>query len=80
MSKAAVTMISLQYANAFRRHASHAHRKINAATPGHIATDLKGHAGTRTVKEGAKIVVDLATLPDSGSSGGYFNEDGPLPW
>jgi NAD(P)-dependent dehydrogenase (short-subunit alcohol dehydrogenase family) len=79
-SKAAVTMISLQYANAFRRHPSHSHIKINAATPGHIATDLNGHAGTRTVKQGAKIVVELATLPDSGPSGGYFNEKGPLPW
>lgn len=79
-SKAAVTMMSLQYANAFRRHPSHSHIKINAATPGHIATDLNGHADTRTVKQGAKIVVDLATLPDSGPSGGYFNEKGPLPW
>jgi NAD(P)-dependent dehydrogenase (short-subunit alcohol dehydrogenase family) len=79
-SKAAVTMVSLQYANAFRRHPSQAHIKINAATPGHIATDLNGHAGTRTVEQGAKIVVDLATLPDSGPSGGYFNENGSLPW
>lgn len=54
-SKAAVTMISLQYANAFRRHPSHAHIKINAATPGHIATDLNGHAGTRTVKQVRKL-------------------------
>ena len=61
-------------------YASPSHIKINAATPGHIATDLNGHAGTRMVKQGAKIVVDLATLPDSGPSGGYFNEDGPLPW
>jgi hypothetical protein len=72
-------MISLKYANAIRRHPSHAHIMINAATPGHIATDLNGHAGTRTVKQGARIVVDLATRPDSGPSGGYFNEDGPLP-
>ncbi|CAH0342632.1 SDR family oxidoreductase [Rhizobium sp. CECT 9324] len=79
-SKAAVTMTSLQYANAFRRHPSHEHIKINAATPGHIATDLNSHAGTRTVQQGAKIVVDLATLPDSGPSGGYVNENGPLPW
>ncbi|WP_201772442.1 hypothetical protein [Neorhizobium vignae] len=78
-SKAAVTMISLQYANAFRRHPSHSHIKIDAATPGHIATDVNGYAGTRTVKQSAKIVVDLATLSDSGPSGGYFNEDGPLP-
>ena len=32
------------------------------------------------MKKGAKIVVDLAMLPDSRPSGGYFNDDGPLPW
>ncbi len=73
-------MLSLKYANAFRHHPSHAHVKINAATPSQIATDLNGHDGTHTAELGAKIVVDLATLPDSGPSGGYFNEDGPLPW
>src|SRR5579883_2065402 len=36
-SKAAVTMLTIQYANAFRRRSSHAHIKINAATPGYIA-------------------------------------------
>ncbi|CAN7733783.1 SDR family NAD(P)-dependent oxidoreductase [Neorhizobium sp. LjRoot104] len=68
-SKAAATMASLQYANAFRRHPSRAHIKINAATPGHIATDFDGHAGTCAVEHGAKIVVDLTILPDSGPSG-----------
>ena len=67
-------MISLQYANAFRRHPLHAHIKINAATPGHIATDLNGHAGTRTVKQGARIVVDLATLPTVALAGAIITK------
>jgi NAD(P)-dependent dehydrogenase (short-subunit alcohol dehydrogenase family) len=50
-SKATVTMVNLQYANAFRPHSSHAHIKINAATRGHIATGLNGHAGSRTVEQ-----------------------------
>lgn len=79
-SKAAVTMLTVQYANAFRRSATHAHIKINAATPGHIATDLNGHAGTRTVEQGARVVIELATLPDDGPSGGFFNDDGAVPW
>lgn len=79
-SKAAVTMMSLQYANAFRRSAAHAHIKINAATPGHIATDLNNGAGTRTPAQGAAIVVKLATLPDDGPSGGFFNDAGAVPW
>jgi NAD(P)-dependent dehydrogenase (short-subunit alcohol dehydrogenase family) len=43
-------------------------------------TDLNGHQGTRTVEEGARVVVELATLPDDGPSGGFFNDDGPVPW
>ena len=31
--KAAVTILTIQYANAFRRSGIHAHIKINAATP-----------------------------------------------
>lgn len=79
-SKAAVTMLTVHYANAFRRSPAHAHIKINSATPGYISTDLNKHAGTRTVEEGAKIVVKLATLSDDGPSGGFFDDDGAVPW
>jgi NAD(P)-dependent dehydrogenase (short-subunit alcohol dehydrogenase family) len=79
-SKAAVTMLTVQYSNAFRRSAPHAHIRINAATPGYVATDLNNHSGPRTVEQGAKIVVWLATLPQDGPSGGFFNDDGPVPW
>lgn len=79
-SKAAVTMLTVQYANAFQRSAEFAHVKINAATPGHIATDLNNHSGPRSAQHGARIVVQLATLPEDGPTGGFFNEDGPLPW
>jgi NAD(P)-dependent dehydrogenase (short-subunit alcohol dehydrogenase family) len=79
-SKAAVTMLTVQYANAFRRSQNRAHIKINTATPGYIATDLNNFSGNRTVEEGAKIVVDLAQLSDDGPSGGFFNDAGPVPW
>ncbi|HEX4246836.1 MAG TPA: SDR family oxidoreductase [Pseudonocardia sp.] len=79
-SKAAVTMLTVQYANAFRGSAEHSHIKCNAATPGHIATDLNGHSGSRTPEQGARIVVHLATLPEDGPSGGFFNDEGQLPW
>ncbi len=54
--------------------------KINAACPGYVATDLNGHSGPRSVEQGAIIALRLATLAADGPSGGYFNEDGPLPW
>ncbi|GAA5114850.1 SDR family oxidoreductase [Pseudonocardia adelaidensis] len=79
-SKSAVTMLTVQYANAFRRAAAYTHLKINAATPGHIATDLNGRRGPRTPAQGARIVTTLATLPDDGPSGGFFNDEGHLPW
>jgi hypothetical protein len=53
---------------------------VNAATPGYIATDFNNHSGNRTVVQGAKIVIKLATRPDDGPSGGFFNDDGPVPW
>lgn len=54
--------------------------KVNAATPGFVATDLNDHAGTRTVAEGARIVVELATLPPDGPTGGFFNDAGLVAW
>jgi len=79
-SKAAVNMLTLPYANAFRRDETLSHIKINAATPGYIATDLNNHRGGRSVEQGARIVVKLATLPDDGPSGGFFNDQGAVPW
>ncbi|MEH2001288.1 MAG: SDR family oxidoreductase [Nostoc sp.] len=61
--------------------------KVNAADPGFTATDLNQHQGYRTVEQGAiptggyaGAAVRLATLPDDGSSGGFFDEDGVVPW
>lgn len=79
-SKAALNMLTMQYARAFGRNDDLAHIKINAATPGFTATDMNNHQGTRTVREGARIIVDLATLPADGPTGGFFNDKGPVPW
>jgi NAD(P)-dependent dehydrogenase (short-subunit alcohol dehydrogenase family) len=79
-SKTALNMLTVQYANAFRRDPALSRILINAATPGYVATDMNGHRGTRTVKEGAGVIVQLATLPDDGPTGGFFNDAGPVPW
>lgn len=73
-SKAAVNMITVQYAKAFPTI------RINAVEPGYTATDLNGHAGTQTVQQGAEIIVRMAQLTPTGPTGGYFDADGPLPW
>ncbi len=73
-SKAAVNMITVQYAKAFPG------MRINAVEPGYTATDLNGHAGTQTVEEGAEIIVRMAQAGPDGPTGGYFDAAGPLPW
>ncbi|GLW03593.1 SDR family oxidoreductase [Streptomyces lavendulae] len=75
-SKAALNSLTLHYAREFAGTAL----KINSATPGYVATDLNGHQGTRTVEEGARIVVHLATLGEDGPTGGFFDEEGPVAW
>lgn len=54
--------------------------KVNAADPGYTATDINQNQGHRTVEHGATAAVRLATLPDDGSTGGFFDENGVLPW
>jgi NAD(P)-dependent dehydrogenase (short-subunit alcohol dehydrogenase family) len=79
-SKTALNMLTVQYARAFAKDPTLAHIKINSATPGYVATDLTGHRGVRSVEEGVRVVVDLATLADDGPAGGFFNDRGPVPW
>ncbi|MFJ2651228.1 SDR family oxidoreductase [Streptomyces sp. NPDC087420] len=73
-SKAAVNMITVQYAKAFPDI------RINAVEPGFTATDLNGHRGTQTVEEGAEIIVRMARIGADGPTGGYFDAAGSLPW
>lgn len=79
-SKAAMSMLTVQYHRAFQHDPALRHVKINSATPGYTATAMNHGKGTRTVEEGPRIIVRLALLPDDGPSGGFFNDDGPVPW
>ena len=54
--------------------------KINCADPGYVATDMNQHQGPRTVAQGAATPVRLALLPDDGPTGGFFNDEGVVPW
>jgi NAD(P)-dependent dehydrogenase (short-subunit alcohol dehydrogenase family) len=54
--------------------------KVNAAAPGHVATDLNGHRGTRRPAEGAAIAIELATIGPDGPTGGLFDDSGPIAW
>ncbi len=75
-SKTAVNALTVQFANELRDTPI----KVNAADPGYVATDLNQNRGHRTVQQGAAAPVRLATLPPDGPTGGYFDEDGVVPW
>ncbi|MFJ5532000.1 SDR family NAD(P)-dependent oxidoreductase [Streptomyces sp. NPDC093261] len=73
-SKAAVNMVTVQFAKAFPD------MRINAVEPGYTATDLNHHTGIQTVEQGAEIIVRMAQVGPDGPTGGYFDAEGPLPW
>ena len=75
-SKTFLNAITIQYARELRGTGI----LINAGCPGYTATDLNGFRGFRTPQQGAAIAVHLATLPDGGPSGGFFDDAGPVPW
>lgn len=78
-SKTIVLIMTQHNANALARSAAPQHFRINSVTPRHIATDLDGHIGTRTVERGARAVVEFAMLPADSPNGAFFNEEDALP-
>ena len=75
-SKTFLNAVTVQYA----KELHDTNILINLGCPGFVATDLNGFRGTRTPEQGAAIAIRLATLPDDGPSGGYFEDAGPIPW
>jgi NAD(P)-dependent dehydrogenase (short-subunit alcohol dehydrogenase family) len=75
-SKTYLNAVTLQYAKELRD----TNILINLACPGFVATDLNGFRGVRTPEQGAAIAIRLATLPNDGPSGGYFEDAGTIPW
>jgi NAD(P)-dependent dehydrogenase (short-subunit alcohol dehydrogenase family) len=74
-SKAAATMLTLQYAKA------HPQIKFNALEPGTTATDMTAAFDIgRPAEESARVVVRLATLNGDGPSGTLQDEAGVLRW
>ena len=53
---------------------------VNAVNPGWVQTDMGGSSATRSVEEGAEALVWAATLPNSGPTGGFFQDRRPVPW
>ncbi|MFJ4861975.1 MULTISPECIES: SDR family NAD(P)-dependent oxidoreductase [unclassified Streptomyces] len=75
-SKTFLNAVTLQYV----RELSGTNILINTGCPGYVATDLNGFRGVRTPEQGAAIAIALATLPDDGPTGQFFDDAGALPW
>jgi NAD(P)-dependent dehydrogenase (short-subunit alcohol dehydrogenase family) len=75
-SKSFLNAVTVQYARQF----AGTNILINAACPGLVATDFTGFHGPRTPEQGAATAIRLATLPDGGPTGSFFEDDGVIPW
>ena len=75
-SKSFLNAVTVQYARQF----TGTNILINAACPGLVATDFTGFQAPRTPEQGAATAIRLATLPDGGPTGSFFEDDGVIPW
>ena len=75
-SKASLNALTISQAKALKE----TNVKINSICPGWVRTDLGGASAPQSTEEGARIVVEMAMLPDSGPSGGFFSCDGAVAW
>jgi NAD(P)-dependent dehydrogenase (short-subunit alcohol dehydrogenase family) len=74
-SKAAVSMLTVQYAKALPAI------KFNAVEPGFTATDLTPHSGAgQPVEIGAGVIVRMATIGKDGPTGTFQEGDSELGW
>lgn len=73
-SKAALNMLTLQWARAFPA------MRVNSVDPGFTATDLNANRGTQTVTEGTDAIVAMATIGRGGATGTFVSRYGPVPW
>ncbi|MBY8856362.1 SDR family NAD(P)-dependent oxidoreductase [Nocardia sp. CA2R105] len=76
VSKSLLNAVSIQYV----KELGDTNILINSGCPGFTATDLNGFRGSRTPQQGAAIAIHLATLPDDGPTGGFFDDAGTVPW
>jgi NAD(P)-dependent dehydrogenase (short-subunit alcohol dehydrogenase family) len=74
-SKAAVSMLTVQYAKTFPRI------KFNAVEPGFTATDLTPFSGAgQPVEKGAEVIVRMATVGKDGPTGSFQEGESELAW
>jgi NAD(P)-dependent dehydrogenase (short-subunit alcohol dehydrogenase family) len=75
-SKSALNSMTIQFAKELKDTPI----KVNAICPGYCATDINGNSGPRTAAQGAVAAIQYATIGADGPTGGYFNDEGRVPW
>jgi NAD(P)-dependent dehydrogenase (short-subunit alcohol dehydrogenase family) len=74
-SKAAVSMLTVQYAKTFPEI------RCNAVEPGFTATDLTPFSGAgQPVEKGAEVIVRMATIGKDGPTGTFQEYEDELAW
>lgn len=53
---------------------------VNSVCPGWVQTDMGGSEAERTPEEASDTIVWLATLPNDGTSGGFFRDKQQISW
>lgn len=75
-SKAALNMFTVLLAKELRDEGF----RVNAVSPGWIATDLGGTSAPGTPEEGARIAVECALMGHDGPTGLFLTTGGVIPW
>jgi NAD(P)-dependent dehydrogenase (short-subunit alcohol dehydrogenase family) len=75
-SKSALNSMTIQFAKELKDTPI----KVNAICPGYCATDINGNSGPRSAAQGAVAAIQYATIGEEGPTGGYFNDEGRIPW
>lgn len=77
-SKTALNALTVLLAREYR---DNPRVKINSICPGWVASGAPGTEGApRTVEQGARIIVEMATSGEDGGNGGFYNDEGKIAW
>ncbi|AFZ22398.1 dehydrogenase of unknown specificity, short-chain alcohol dehydrogenase like protein [Cylindrospermum stagnale PCC 7417] len=76
VSKTALNALTILFANTLKN----TNILVNSVNPGWVKTDMGGPNAINTINEGVDSIVWVATLPDGGPTGKFFQERNLIPW
>lgn len=76
ITKTALNAVTVLFANALKD----TNILVNSVSPGWVKTDMGGPDAIHTIEQGVDTTVWLATLPNGGPNGGFFEDRNLIPW